>query len=135
MSSMPSAGSIANGWHAITGGRRTARRGTVQRVGLIARAGAALQYAMPDEIVAPRPRSDTSRESGRIHMDALRRLGIAGRASMTFELSDDVRRVAEAGVRHRHPEYDDDTVRLALVWLWLGPELFRQVHPAVEIDP
>ena len=94
-----------------------------------------LEYVMPDEIVAPKPRSDTSRESGRIHMDALRRLGIAGRASMTFELSDDLRCVAEAGVRHRHPDYDDDTVRLALIRLWLGPELFRQVQPAVEIDP
>jgi len=94
-----------------------------------------LEYVMPDEIVAPSPRTDTSREAGRMHMEALRRLGIAGRARMTFELSDDLRRVAEAGVRHRHPDYDDDMVQLALVRLWLGPELFRLVQPAVEIDP
>lgn len=54
---------------------------------------------------------------------------------MTFELTDDLRRVTEAGVRHRHPDYDDDMVRLALIRLWLGPELFRRVHPAVEIEP
>ncbi len=90
---------------------------------------------MTDEIVAPNPQSDTSREAGRMHMEVLRRLGIARRASMTFELTDDLRRVTEAGVRHRHPNYDDDIVRLALIRLWLGPELFRRVHPTVEIDP
>ena len=36
---------------------------------------------------------------------------------------------------HRHPDYDDEMVRLALIRLWLGPELFRRIHPAVEIDP
>ncbi len=90
---------------------------------------------MPDEIVAANPQSDTSREAGRIHMDVLRRLGLARRAAMTFELTDDLHRVTEAGVRHRHPDYDDDMVRLALVLLWLGPELFRRVHPTVEIEP
>jgi hypothetical protein len=54
---------------------------------------------------------------------------------MTFELSNALRRVTEAGIRHRHPDYDDEMVRLALVRLWLGPELFQQVHPAIEIEP
>ncbi len=90
---------------------------------------------MPDEIVAPNARTDTSREAARRHVKVLRRLGIKRRASMTFELSDVLRRVTEAGVRHRHPDYDDDMVRLALIRLWLGPELFRRIHRAVEIDP
>ena len=70
-----------------------------------------------------------------MHFEVLRRLGIGRRASMTFELSDLLRRVTEAGVRHRHPEYPDEMVRLAIVRLWLGPDLFRRVHPAVEIEP
>ena len=80
-------------------------------------------------------RSDTSREAARMHVEVLRRLGIWRRAAMTFELSDVLRRVTEAGIRHRHPGYDDEMVQLALVRLWLGPELFRRIHPAVEIDP
>ena len=70
-----------------------------------------------------------------MHFEVLRRLGIGRRASMTFDLGDVLRRVTEAGVRHRHPDYDDDMVRLALIRLWIGAELFRRVHPAVEIDP
>ena len=90
---------------------------------------------MPDELVAPNARTDTSREAARMHLEVLRRLGIGRRAAMTFELSDDLHRVTEAGIRHRHPDYDDELVRLALLRLWLGPELFRRVHPTVEIDP
>ncbi len=70
-----------------------------------------------------------------MHFEVLRRLGIGRRASMTFELSDVLHHLTEAGVRHRHPDYDDDMVRLALLRLWLGLELFRRVHPTVEIDP
>jgi len=90
---------------------------------------------MPDKVVAPNARNDTSPDAARMHIDVLRRLGIRRRASMTFELTDVLRQVTEAGIRHRHPEYDDLKVRLALIRLWLGPELFRRVHPAVEIDP
>ena len=90
---------------------------------------------MPDEIAAPNTRTDTSREAARMHVEVLRRLGIGRRASMTFELSDILRCVTEAGVRHRHPDYDEEMVRLAVIRLWLGPELFRRIHPAVEIDP
>ncbi len=90
---------------------------------------------MQDESVPPNPRTDTSRDAARMHVEVLRRLGNAHRASMTFDLIDVLRRVTEAGIRHRHPDYDDEMVRVALVRLWLGQELFRQVHPAVEIDP
>lgn len=90
---------------------------------------------MPDEIVALNTRTDTSREAARMHVEVLRRLGIGQRAAMTFELIDVLRCVTEAGIRHRHPGYDNEMVRLALIRLWLGSELFRRIHPAVEIDP
>jgi hypothetical protein len=53
-------------------------------------------------------------------------MGMEGRARMTFELSDNVRAVTEAGIRHRHPEYDDRRVRLELIRTVLGPELFAR---------
>lgn len=68
-------------------------------------------------------------------VEVRRRLGIGQCAAMTFELSDVLRCVTEAGIRHRHPGYDNEMVRLALIRLWLGSELFRRIHPAVEIDP
>ena len=64
---------------------------------------------------------------------SLRRLGGIARARQGFELSDELWRIVEAGVRQRHPEYDERRVRLATVRLWLGDELFRRVHPGVEI--
>lgn len=90
---------------------------------------------MSKDLVPAHRRSDTTAEAARIHFEALRRLGIEQRASMTFELSDSLQRVTETGVRYRHPEYEDELVRLAVVRLWLGSELFRRVHPEVEIDP
>ena len=72
--------------------------------------------------------ADTGIEAMRAHVAALQRLGIEGRARMTFELSDNLRLVAEAGIRHRHPEYDEEQVRLALIRHVLGDELFRKYY-------
>jgi hypothetical protein len=68
-------------------------------------------------------------------LDALRRLGEDGRARAAFDLSDTLRRFVEAAVRHRHPEYDDKTVRLAAIRLSLGDQLFSVVFPGVEVEP
>ena len=78
---------------------------------------------------------DTTPDAWRVQGEALRAMGIEGRARMTFELSDNLRRSVEAGVRHRHPEYDEDQVRLAGIRLRLGDELFGEVYPDLEIQP
>ena len=70
--------------------------------------------------------ADTSAEAQRVQTEALRRLTMEERARMTFELSDNLRAVTEAGIRHRHPEYSDEQVRLALIRLMLGEELFQR---------
>ena len=78
---------------------------------------------------------DTTPGSLRAQVDALRRMGLSGRARVTFELCDGLRRTVEAGVRHRHPEYDDRTVRLAATRLAIGDDLFRLVFPGVDVKP
>lgn len=57
--------------------------------------------------------ADTSLEAFRVHLEVLRRLGMEGRARLTFDLCESLRQTTEAGVRFRHPDYDDRTVRLA----------------------
>ena len=47
---------------------------------------------------------------------------------MTFELSDNLRAITEAGIRHRHPDYDEEQVRLALIRTMLGDELFNRFY-------
>ena len=75
---------------------------------------------------------DTTVEAARVENEVLRRLGISGRAAMTFELSANLRRIVEDGVRYRHPEWDDEAVRHRVLRLMLGEELFREVYGNAE---
>jgi len=72
--------------------------------------------------------ADTSKEALRVQMAILRKLGPERRLQMALELSDTVRAVAEAGIRHRHPEYDELEVRSALIRMVLGERLFRRYY-------
>lgn len=64
----------------------------------------------------------------RAQVAILRKLGPEGRIRMAFEMSNTVRAFAEAGIRHRHPEYDERQVRSALIRMMLGEELFRRYY-------
>ena len=54
---------------------------------------------------------DTSSEAMAKQDEILRGLGPAGRAAMAFELSDNLRTMVEAGVRSRHPDWEESEVR------------------------
>jgi hypothetical protein len=64
--------------------------------------------------------SDTSLHVASVRDEVLSKMDISQRAAMTFELSDNIRRLTEAGVRSRHPEYDDKTVGMAVTKLMIG---------------
>jgi hypothetical protein len=78
---------------------------------------------------------DTDPEASAVYYRALRAMTPEQRLRRGLELSDQMRAVLAAGVRHRHPDYDDRQVQLATVRLLLGEALFRQVHPGVEVQP
>jgi hypothetical protein len=79
---------------------------------------------------------DTSRAAHEIQRDVYLRMGGAGRVAVMFRLTDAVRRLALAGIRARHPEYDEDRVRRAYARLVLGDALVRAVWPGRElVDP
>jgi hypothetical protein len=78
---------------------------------------------------------DTSLEATRVYYESLRRMGPARRLKAAFQLSDRMRAVVEAGVRRRHPDYDEERVRLAAIRLRLGDALFREVYGGVEVEP
>ena len=71
---------------------------------------------------------DTTAETLAVQVQVLRRIGPADRMAMTFELSDSLRSLVEAGVRHRHPDWDDRTVEREVVRLMTGDTLFRQAR-------
>ena len=80
--------------------------------------------------------ADTSPEADAIQVAAYRRMGGLGRAQVMFRLTDTTRRTAMAGVRNRHPNYDDRQLLLALARLLHGDELVRRTWPESElVDP
>lgn len=78
---------------------------------------------------------DTDEAAHRVQVDAWRRLGAAKRVALAAEMSEATRSVAAAGVRHRHPHYTDAEVRLAVIRLTLGDELFHEAYPGEHIAP
>ena len=78
--------------------------------------------------------SDTTIDALRKQFEILNRLGLDGRAEMTFQLSDNLRQITEAGVRLRHPEYNDRQVRLQVFRITLGDELYRKAFGKRDKD-
>jgi hypothetical protein len=78
---------------------------------------------------------DTTRDAFLRQLEVLRRLGIEGRAAMTFELSDNLRSLVAAGVRHRHPHWDDRAIEREVIRLMIGNDLFRQAYGKEPAEP
>jgi hypothetical protein len=80
--------------------------------------------------------ADTSLDAHQAQIAAYRRMGGAARVAVMFRLSESARRWSMAGIRRRHPDYDDFQVRLALARMTLGDDLVRRVWPDREfLDP
>jgi hypothetical protein len=77
--------------------------------------------------------TDTTLEAARANLEIVRRLAPEKRLELALELSENIRNVVAAGVRNRHPNYGEDQVRLAVVRLLLGDELFRMGYPNHDI--
>ena len=71
--------------------------------------------------------SDTTFEVAKKEFDILRSLGPELRARMAIEMSDSLRRIVEAGVRHRHPDFDEKKIKLEVLRLMVGDKLYRQM--------
>jgi len=78
---------------------------------------------------------DTTEEAYRVQTEIFRRLGPEGRFRLVFELSDNLRRIVEDGIRSRHPDYTDHMVRMARIRLMIGDRLFREAYPGQEVKP
>lgn len=71
---------------------------------------------------------DTTPEALAVQFRILRRMGPAGRAAMMFDLCDNLRTLVEAGVRYRHPQWDDRAVEREVIRLMIGDDLFRRAY-------
>jgi hypothetical protein len=74
--------------------------------------------------------NDTTIDALQKQFEILERIGIEGRAEMTFELSDNLRQIIEDGVRLRHSEYDDSQIFQEVLRITIGDELYNKLVKA-----
>ena len=77
---------------------------------------------------------DTNREAFLRQLEILRRIGIEGRAAMTFELSGSLRQIVRDGVRLRHPDWDEAQVKQEVLRIVLGDPLYNEVFGSKQPD-
>jgi mRNA-degrading endonuclease toxin of MazEF toxin-antitoxin module len=73
-----------------------------------------------------RPR-DTSGAAFERQLEAYRAMSPGERVAIAAAMSDEIRVLAEAGIRDRHPAFSDSQVADALARILLGPELAQQL--------
>ncbi len=70
--------------------------------------------------------ADTTIEAVRKQFEILRRLGPEVHLKMAFEMSDNLRRIVEAGVRERNPSYNEQQIKQEVLRLMIGERLYRE---------
>ncbi len=79
---------------------------------------------------------DTSPEQREAYFARIRSLSTAERIAMMDRLCRGVRTMAEAGIRHAHPEYSDAEVRRELTVRLYGEDVALRLHgPNVATRP
>jgi hypothetical protein len=80
--------------------------------------------------------ADTTPDAADVQLAIYRRMSPTRRCEIAAEMSATARSVALAGIRSRHPDYDERSARLALFRLVVGDALFRRAWPdAPVLDP
>jgi hypothetical protein len=74
-------------------------------------------------------RLDTTYEAEQVQVEIFRQMKPEARLQAGIDLAQTCRKLLGAGVRTRHPEYDENQVKLAVIRLQLREELFLKVYP------
>jgi hypothetical protein len=72
--------------------------------------------------------SDTSAAAELVQLELLRNMSPHERLTMALSLSRQVKRMCMAAIRRRHPEFDDNAVRLKFIELTYGEELADNIR-------
>ncbi len=75
---------------------------------------------------------DTLPQMERIQTEILRKVKPEQRLKIALELSETSKKLLEEGVRSRHPEYTEQKIKLAVIRILLGEELFISVYPEAK---
>lgn len=83
----------------------------------------------------PRMAFDTTPAAQRHHDEVFRAMSPEQRVAMAVDMSETAFRLAEDGIRMRHPHCTDLQARLGAIRLRLGDELFGAAFPAAAPLP
>ncbi|MBI5474964.1 MAG: hypothetical protein HY961_21695 [Ignavibacteriae bacterium] len=72
---------------------------------------------------------DTSPEVEKLQIEIIRKMSEQERQMRAAELIRSCRQLQEQGVRHRHPDYTDEEVRIAAIRMRIGEDFFRKAYP------
>jgi hypothetical protein len=76
---------------------------------------------------------DTTPAAHEAQVRWLRRLTPAEPVELAVEMSENIRKVARAGIAARHPDYSRAQIAFALQRLLLGDDLFRRAWPRAPL--
>ena len=76
---------------------------------------------------------DTSPEAQAAQQRWLARLTPEQKVELAFQMSEEVREIARAGIASRHPEYSRQDVNFAMLRLIYGDDLFRKAWPRAPV--
>jgi len=71
--------------------------------------------------------ADTTIEAARKQFEILRKLSPQKRALISFEISDNVRENAIAGIKKLYPDFSDAQIKMEVLRRMVGDELFRKI--------
>ena len=74
--------------------------------------------------------ADTTLEAARKQIEILRKMSPEKLALISFELSDNVRQNAIAGIKKLYPDFTDTQIKMELLRRMVGDELFREIIAA-----
>ena len=74
--------------------------------------------------------ADTTIDALRKQFEILERIGIEGRAEMTFELSDKARQDQIDDIKKQHPELTEQQIKKEIIRRCYGEKLFREIVAA-----
>lgn len=72
---------------------------------------------------------DTSPEMEKLQIEILRKMSPEMRLNLAIQLFETEKNLLMEGIRSRHPEYNEEEIRLALLRILLGDEQFEIVYP------
>jgi hypothetical protein len=78
---------------------------------------------------------DTTPDAARRQHEIFRAMSIGDRAGLTFELSNQLKQITLAGIRSRHPDYNEKQVRQAWHFMILDRKTYNDLYNNISIQP